>query len=187
MYRLLTVAAVAAIFVSGCNEDTTTGVETDSNRSNVTTTPVVGPNLSGGGWAGHFKSIEGFFEPLTAEIEHVGSRVTIRTSKTTGVAGTLVGKINGIGQLLLYDTFDNEDWTTLYGPVSTNSINLADFVYSDDEKVDTNIIILKRTAPAPKPDVEPRQPGSEPDTDGEPSDDAGETVVAETNFQPGRS
>jgi hypothetical protein len=45
---------------------------------------------------------------------------------------------------VLYDAFDGEDWTTLYGPASTNSINLADFVYRDKSLVDTNVLILKR-------------------------------------------
>ena len=48
--------------------------------------------------------------------------------------------------MLLYDQFDLEDWTTLFGPASTNSINLADFVKSGSETVNTNILILKRGA-----------------------------------------
>lgn len=104
---------------------------------------VVGPNLNGN-WAGYYKSIEGHYENLTATITQVGANITIKTTKKSGVARELKGRINSVGHMLLYDTFDNEDWTTFYGPASARSINLADLVYSGTSLVDTNILILKR-------------------------------------------
>jgi len=104
---------------------------------------VVGPNLNGN-WAGYYKSIEGHYENLTATITQVGANITITTTKKSGVARELKGRINSVGHMLLYDTFDNEDWTTFYGPASARSINLADLVYVGTSLVDTNILILKR-------------------------------------------
>lgn len=106
-------------------------------------TPVVGPNLNGN-WAGYYKSRTGKFENLRATITHSGTRVVISTTKSTGVARELIGRIDPIGKMLLYDSFDNEDWTTLFGPASANSINLADYVFLGSTIVDTNILILKR-------------------------------------------
>jgi hypothetical protein len=105
--------------------------------------PIVGPNLNGN-WAGYYKSTSGKYENLRATITHTGSRVEIVTTKSSGVARELVGRIDAIGKMLLYDSFDNEDWTTLYGPASANSINLADFVFLGSVIVDTNVLILKR-------------------------------------------
>jgi hypothetical protein len=105
---------------------------------------IVGPDLNGDEWAGYYKSVNGNFEMMTAVIYHVGNQVTIQTSKPSGVASRLDGKIDAIGRMTLYDAYDNEDWTTLYGPVTTNSINLADYVFKGTQRQDTNIIILKR-------------------------------------------
>lgn len=104
---------------------------------------VVGPNLNGN-WAGYYKSIEGHYQNLSATITHVGNRVTIETTMPPGIVNKLVGQIDGAGNMLLYDQFDNEDWTTLYGPASSNSINLADYVFINQSLSDTNIVILKR-------------------------------------------
>ena len=104
---------------------------------------VVGPNLNGT-WAGYYKSIEGNYQNLTATITHVGQQITITTSMPPGIVKKLVGKIDAVGNMLLYDQFDKEDWTTLYGPASSKSINLADFVFVSQSLSDTNILILKR-------------------------------------------
>ena len=104
---------------------------------------TVGPNLNGQ-WAGYYKSEEGNYQNLTATITHTGRRVTITTSMPPGIIHRLVGQIDGGGNMLLYDQFDNEDWTTLYGPASSKSINLADYVIINGSRSDTNIIILKR-------------------------------------------
>ncbi len=120
------------------------GGSTSSTASATTTTNVVGPNLNGD-WAGYYKSVNGNYQNLTATISHTGSRVVITTSVPEGsIIHELIGQIDASGNMLLYDQFDNEDWTTLYGPASTNSINLADFVFINQSLSDTNILILKR-------------------------------------------
>ncbi len=105
---------------------------------------VVGPNLNGDTWAGYLKSITGAFTPMTAVIRHVGTSITIDTSLEGEVGDSLSGTISASGMLNLIDRFDGEDWTTLFGPASANSINIADFVFVGGQRIDTNIIILKR-------------------------------------------
>lgn len=111
-------------------------------------TPVeapIGPDLNGDTWRGDFRTLDGVVTPLTATIVHEGNRVIIDTSlPDTGPEGRFQGTISAVGGLLVYDTFDGEDWTTLFGPASANSINLADFVFVDGQNTQTNIIILKR-------------------------------------------
>ncbi|GJL81671.1 MAG: hypothetical protein DHS20C01_13050 [marine bacterium B5-7] len=104
---------------------------------------VVGPNLNGK-WSGYYKSINGHLDYLSATITQTGRRVTITTTKT-GLVHMLSGTIDGAGHMLMYDASDGEDWTTLYGPASVNSINLADYVIVKNSLTDTNILILKRT------------------------------------------
>ncbi len=112
-----------------------------------TTEPVVGPNLNGDTWAGYIKDRRDLREPMTAVIRQVGSEITIETSfSNEGGAGKFVGKISASGKINVIDQYNAEDWTTLYGPASKNSINLADFVFVDGQRVNTNIIILKRTS-----------------------------------------
>lgn len=133
------------LMMSACGDGT--DIENQAGQTDPVEQPkpqVVGPDLNGDDWAGYYKSVQGYYEPLTASIDHVGNEVTIQTSKDSGVASTLVGKINSIGQMTLYDLYDNQDWTTLYGPASTNSINLADYVFVGFSRADTNILILKR-------------------------------------------
>lgn len=106
---------------------------------------VVGPNLNGDDWRGHFKSVKGAFDSISATINHVGNKVTIQTSRPkNSIVHKLSGVIDAAGILYLIDEHDGEDWTTLYGAVSKNSINLADYVFVDGSNADTNIIILKR-------------------------------------------
>ncbi len=108
-----------------------------------TTASTVGPNLNGDNWEGYFKSVEGDFTPMSATIRHVGNEVTILTTKE-GIAHKMTGITDGSGNMFMIDEADGEDWTTLYGAASANSINLADFVFVNGSQVDTNIIILKR-------------------------------------------
>lgn len=135
---------------TGSSEVMPTGItpNPDSTATPAPPTPaptpaVTGPNLNGN-WAGYYKSIDGAYEPLTATITHNGNKVTISTSKKMGIVRELSGTIDSIGDMLLYDAFDHQDWTTLYGPASANSINLADYVFTGVVLTDTNILILKR-------------------------------------------
>lgn len=110
----------------------------------VSDTELVGPDLNGNDWAGHYKSIKGKYIALTAVIQHIGDRVTIQTSIPSGVASRLTGTIDAKGRMMMYDAYDNQAWTTHYRPVSDSSITLADYVFKDNQRSDTNILSLKR-------------------------------------------
>lgn len=107
-------------------------------------TKLVGPNLNGNDWAGYFKNTHGTNISITAVIQHVDNRVTIQTSKKSGVASMLTGTIDSRGRMTMYDTYDNEDWTT-NRPATRNSIELEDYVFNDEhQRSDINTIVLKR-------------------------------------------
>jgi len=149
LFHTLIIAIVLVLSSCGGEGDTNSGggqAAQPQNPDAVTpdlTAATIGPNLNGDTWAGYFKSVEGAFTSMGATINHVGNKVTILTTKA-GIAHKLVGVIDGSGNMFMIDQVDGEDWTTLYGAVSANSINLADFVFTGGSKVDTNIIILKR-------------------------------------------
>ena len=89
---------------------------------------VIGPNLNGS-WAGDFFITDGSIDrTLTAEIEHSGTNITIRTSRTAGTAVLLTGWIDDEGNMQLTDAFDGETWTTIDGPATTNHVLIEDFV-----------------------------------------------------------
>lgn len=88
---------------------------------------VVGPNLNGD-WSGDFFITDGSVDrTLTAHIDHKGTNVTIRTSRTSGTAVLLTGHIDVEGNMVLTDGFDGETWTTIEGPATTNHILIEDF------------------------------------------------------------
>ncbi len=125
-----------------CNQG---GGSSSGGGEAVVLEPPIGPDLNGDTWQGYFRNLTGAYTALSATIFHEGNRVIIDTSlPDTMSIGRFQGTISSVGGLLLIDSFDGEDWTTLYGPASVNSINLADFVFTEGSNVDTNIIILKR-------------------------------------------
>jgi hypothetical protein len=66
--------------------------------------------------------------PLTATIYCDGTRVTIITSKS-GIAHYLAGSINSNGDMLVYDRYDGEAWTTHFGPATSTKIYLYDYAW----------------------------------------------------------
>lgn len=116
-----------------------------SGGSQAPSVPLVGPDLHGDTWQGSFTNLHGVFIPVTAIVTHIGDDIIIQTSlPDSGIASRLVGKISSGGSMLLYDEFDGEDWTTLHGPASANSIKIADFVFINGQNTDTNNIVLTR-------------------------------------------
>jgi hypothetical protein len=105
------------------------------------------PDIGGENWAGYFTNTHiTTQEPLTASIIQEGSNVTIVTT-LTGLGHELIGTINSRGDMLLYDSYDGEDWTTHYGPASSRSVNIYDYVYptpSGETETPLNVIILNR-------------------------------------------
>jgi hypothetical protein len=106
-------------------------------------TVVVGPNLNGF-WSAEFTRVSGGKDVLRATVRHVGRIVTIQTTRKPGVANRLVGSIKSTGRMLMFDQFDNEDWTTFFGPASSNAITLADHIFKDMKFTDTNVLRLRR-------------------------------------------
>ncbi len=130
----------------GGNGNTDSGAATADNTAtnDATGVAVVGPDLNGSDWAGYIKSERDGVTNLTATITHQGNQVTIVTSKD-GLAHELVGTINAVGETNMRDLFDNEQWTSVYGNVSQNSINLGDYIANDQGRIiDQNILVLKR-------------------------------------------
>ena len=67
-----------------------------------------------------------------------------------GIGQYFQGNIYSNGHMLLYDAYDNEDWTTHYGPATDSYIMIADFVRRptlEDPSPPLNIIELKRSIP----------------------------------------
>lgn len=107
--------------------------------------PPEGPDLDGENWFGVFRAKSGsVFESITATIVHSGPLVTINTSRASGVAMELSGFITPSGLMHMVDEFDNEVWTTINGPASSNSVFISDFIFKGGRKVDTNELILTR-------------------------------------------
>lgn len=88
---------------------------------------VIGPNLNGD-WKGDFYITDGSVDRLlTAHIDHEGTNITIRTSRTAGTAVLLTGRIDAEGNMVLTDGFDGETWTTIEGSATKNHILIEDF------------------------------------------------------------
>jgi hypothetical protein len=106
---------------------------------------IVGPDLNGSDWSGSilFKDIGE--DQITATITHVGNQVTIETSRPADSLGHLLtGTITSSGNMLMYDTSDGQDWTSLYGPETSNSLSLADYVFENGVNTGTNVLKLRR-------------------------------------------
>jgi hypothetical protein len=106
---------------------------------------TTGPNLNGDTWRGSLQNSRGLFITISATVTHNDDQIVINTSIADNQLGGLFrGTITDLGTMLLFDAADGEDWTTLFGPVTTNSIDIADFVFINGIKIDTNTITLSR-------------------------------------------
>ena len=108
-------------------------------------------DIGGENWSGYFTRTNiTTQEPLTATIIQEGSDVTIVTT-LTDLGHELKGTINEMGDMLLYDSYDGEDWTTHYGPASSRSVNIYDYVPASpgDTETPLNVIVLVRPPQPP--------------------------------------
>lgn len=89
------------------------------------------PQIAGSSWAGLFwrsDNYKGTVQPVTATVtQKADGKVSITTS-LAGLGHSFEGEIYDGGHLLLYDAFDNEDWSTLDGPVTDLYIKIEDYV-----------------------------------------------------------
>lgn len=110
------------------------------------------PDISGANWAGCFiDGVTSVRENLTASIVLTGSQVTIETTRTD-LGHHFTGTINSNGDMLLYDSYDGEDWTTHFGPATATKIDIYDFVRPpsvDDPSPPLNEIVLYRVSMSP--------------------------------------
>lgn len=121
------------------------GGSSDSGSGQEEQVTTIGPNLNGDTWRGSLQNSRGLFVTISATVTHTDNRITINTSiPDNQLGGLFQGQITDLGTMLLYDAADGEDWTTLFGPVTVNSIDIADFVFINGVKIDTNTITLSR-------------------------------------------
>lgn len=126
------VQAIKGFMVTGTIKQT----QGSQNRKAVAEDPTAKsaastPDIAGTTWEGEFFRTDSYNSTvvaLTAVItKDENDRVTITTTKEN-LGHYLVGKIFSDGYMLLYDQYDDEDWTTFYGPASDLSVTIADYV-----------------------------------------------------------
>ena len=116
----------------------------DTDIEDTSAQPV---NITGDDWVGYYTRTDtSYILYLAASISQEGSRVEITTTKS-GLGHYFSGNINAYGDMLVYDSFDGEDWTTHYGPARSTKIKIYDFAWSfeaDEPVPPLNKIILYR-------------------------------------------
>ncbi len=108
------------------------------------------PDVVGDDWAGYFMYGDtGEKIDVTAEITLEGTLMTITTSKT-GMAHYFGGLMNASGDIQVYDSYDDQLWTTHFGPATSTSINLYDYVRlpsPEEPNPPFNELIITRPVP----------------------------------------
>lgn len=111
------------------------------------------PQIGGANWSGYFTRTDSDVrEDLTASVVLTGYQVSITTT-LTGLGHYLSGTINSSGDMLLYDSYDGEDWTTHFGPATSTEINIYDYIWPPvlgEPEPPLNAIILYRPPLPPK-------------------------------------
>lgn len=124
----------------------------DGGKQEKTTEP---PDIAGENWTGYFSRTDMESKQyLTASITQSGSQVTIVTTKT-GLGHYFSGIMNSSGDMLLYDHFDGEDWSTHNGPATSTKIKIYDYLWPPEAgqpQPPLNKIILYRP-PLPPSEV----------------------------------
>ncbi len=129
------------------------GIFSEKSTSRAATKSV---NIAGNNWTGYFfRSDESDNKlNLTASISQNGTAVSITTSKS-GLGHYLTGTINSYGDMLVYDSYDGEDWSTHYGPASYTQVKIYDYIrqpVAGEPEPPLNAITLYRP-PLPPLDV----------------------------------
>ncbi len=102
-------------------------------------------SVGGNGWRGFFQTT-GFNNrrSISASVNQSGSSVSMVTSKS-GLGHYLRGSTNSRGDMLLYDQYDGEDWTTHRGPATDTHIAIYDYICPTCSQL--NEINISRTLP----------------------------------------
>ena len=128
------------------------GIFSEKSTNRAATEQV---NIAGKHSRGYFDiSDESYNEmDIAASISQSGIEVSITTSKSD-LGHHLTGTINSYGDMLVYDSYDEEDWSTHYGPASYTQVEIYDYIWPPEagEPVPPlNAITLYRP---PKPPLE---------------------------------
>ncbi len=87
-------------------------------------------NIAGNNWKGYFfrSDDDDNKMDITASISQNGTEVSITTSRSD-LGHHLTGTINSYGDMLVYDSYDDEDWSTHYGPASYTQVKILDYIW----------------------------------------------------------
>jgi hypothetical protein len=125
-------------------------------KDTVVGEPVSAPDISGDGWTGYFwrsdlYAFNGTKIPITATVTQTTDGLVSITTSKEGLGHYFEGNIDVTGQMLVYDAYDNEDWSTHDGPATEVSIEIEDYVVTPSlEHPDPPLNIIKLTR-SPKP------------------------------------
>ena len=117
--------------------------------------PADYPNINGGNWSGYYYIYDSTthtrynHHPLVASIYHDGAgKVTIHTS-FEGWREYFDGYLTTGGDMVLWDRYDDEIWTTHFTEATSTQVHIADYVDTDYHEL--YIINLHRDNPDPLP------------------------------------
>ena len=120
-------------------------------RDTVVGESVSAPDISGDGWTGYFwrsdlYAFNGTKIPVTATVTQTTDGLVSITTSKEGLGHYFEGNIDVTGQMLVYDAYDNEDWSTHDGPATDVSIEIEDYVVPPSlEHPDPPLNIIKLT------------------------------------------
>jgi hypothetical protein len=89
------------------------------------------PQIAGSSWKGLFwrsNDYENTVKPVTATVTQEANGKVLITTSLTGLGHSFEGEIYNTGHMLVNDTYDDEIWSTLDGPVNDLYIKIEDYV-----------------------------------------------------------
>ncbi len=152
--------------LDGSEDNQLVPAERSAQRHPLKVEGTVGPDIAGDNWSGVFYTT-GFnnMEIITAKIvvapwTSTRSYVDIITSKSGLGHSFTTGWISYLGDMILYDDYDGEDWTTHWGPAKSTRLRILDYIYppsAEDPNPPKNVIELEREE-VQEPEPEPEEP-----------------------------
>ncbi len=88
------------------------------------------PDIAGDNWMGYFTRTDSDAREYLTAVIVVSSDCHVNIQTTlVGLGHFFDGIINSQGDMLLYDAYDGEDWTTWDGPATEHSVRIYDYIY----------------------------------------------------------
>ena len=102
---------------------------TDSNTNNAVYDSATYPDINGDDWAGvYYVTDSSGKTDITASMEHDNNgNMWLRTSRSRR-GHYFTGSLSKDGDMYLIDHYDNEIWTTHFGPATATHVLIADYV-----------------------------------------------------------